>query len=507
VKKPYKLKLTKLEFLSSCDVPAQGDGARALLIKSADAFELRAKVVKTDDALGLIFGYAFSTSLDGGKTPHVDCQDDAIDPDFLKTVTEFIEAGGKTDVNHDFESDGKIVYAWPLLPEINAAMGITSEKMGLAVAVKPSAETYKRFQSGELTGFSIAGTGIREPLEETKRASRVVKATLYTTEVDGHAHSIECCEDGSFYLSWATAAGADNGHTHAIVFEGGKLVILADSGHSHELAEGQPGVAVVPADALVIVAARAPKKTDASKSTPPIAPRSVNPQVKETAVDKDQIIADLTKRLERSDKIAKMSGAHKAHYDTLTGDDAEAFLAKSNADRETVVKAARDADAAKNEVVYTSLAGEVFTKRDDARLVASVKRGDELEKAREAESIAKQAKETIGNLAGSDAVHQLIVRSLVKSGAPQTDIDAALTAMKGWASESRVGKRAPGSGGEEIVDTGPQAELDKLVAKHAADHKVDERTARLAVVKTAEGRALYNQLEDLRKRNALGARN
>jgi hypothetical protein len=44
-KKPYKLKLTKLEFLSSsCDVPAQGVGGAALMVKSNDAFTLAAKV-------------------------------------------------------------------------------------------------------------------------------------------------------------------------------------------------------------------------------------------------------------------------------------------------------------------------------------------------------------------------------------------------------------------------------------------------------------------------------
>lgn len=46
-----------------------------------------------------------------------------------------------------------------------------------------------------------------------------------------------------------------------------------------------------------------------------------------------------------------------------------------------------------------------------------------------------------------------------------------------------------------------QGKFDALVAKHAAIAKVDERTARLAVVATAEGRALYAEAE-LDKRDA-----
>jgi hypothetical protein len=78
-------------------------------------------------------------------------------------------------------------------------MGIEANVVGLAVAVKPSAETYAKFKSGELTGFSIAGTGIREPLEKAKSPlglhlhhgrSSVIKATLYTDEQMGHQHTV-----------------------------------------------------------------------------------------------------------------------------------------------------------------------------------------------------------------------------------------------------------------------------------------------------------------------------
>lgn len=164
----FKLKIKSLKFLSAVDAPAQADAARALLLKRAgahDEVKLTARTVKTMDELGLVFGYAFASSLDGGETPYVDLQRDAIEPDFLKAAMEFIEAGGATDVNHDRDQDGRVVFAWPLVPEINEAMGITAKTVGLAVAVKPSAETFEAFKRGDLTGFSIDGIGIREEMK------------------------------------------------------------------------------------------------------------------------------------------------------------------------------------------------------------------------------------------------------------------------------------------------------------------------------------------------------
>ena len=164
---PRKLKIKSLQYLSAVGNPAQGDGARALLLKSGDAgdIELTLRVTKTDSSLGLVFGHAFASSLDGGDNPHVDLQQDAIDPDFLEAAMDWIEGGGATDVNHDGDQDGRVIFAWPLVPEINSALGIESDTVGLAVAIKPSPETFARFASGELQGFSIAGTGERSDLD------------------------------------------------------------------------------------------------------------------------------------------------------------------------------------------------------------------------------------------------------------------------------------------------------------------------------------------------------
>lgn len=520
-KGPYKLKLTKLQWLSSVDAPAQGDGARALLIKRKgphEEIEFSARVSKLNDELGLVFGHAFSSSLDGGATLHVDYQEDAIDPDFIKTAMEFMEAGGPTDVNHDCAPDGRIVFAWPLVPEVNAAMGIKSDVIGLAIAVKPSAETYAKFKSGELAGFSLYGTGTREPLGKQHKEpvtlksapTRVVKGSLYTDEVDGHQHEICVYDDGSFYVRYATAAGAEREHSHGIVYENGALTILADSGHSHVLADGQPSVAVVPADAIVVVAARDTRAGSASKSTRPTAPQQSGPTTEETmsnTPDLSKQLADLTKQNERLARIAKMSGAHKAHFDTLTGDDAEAFLAKSTADRETVVQKALEDDqpiwtGEVTKVAVRKRDGELalmLAKQNEMNAVALAKREAEIEKA----EVASIAKAHLGKLAGDDETHAYIVASVRKGGGSAELVTKALTAMKGWNEIATVKATAPGSDGAGTgTATGsgdPMEALEKGLVAFAKANSITKNvwTDGLAkFVKTDEGAALKRAVDE-----------
>src|SRR5690606_34325371 len=139
-----------------------------------------------------------------------------------------------------------------------------TDTTGLMVAIKPSPDVLAKFKSGEYTGLSIAGIGERI---EVKSAGRVQKAQRYTDEQLGHQHKGCVYEDGPLDVEYATMEGAEYGHSHGIVFEDGKLTILADSGHTHELAEGQPGIAVVPADAIVVVQARATSDTTITTNT------------------------------------------------------------------------------------------------------------------------------------------------------------------------------------------------------------------------------------------------
>ncbi|HET9893241.1 MAG TPA: hypothetical protein VFQ42_22375 [Mycobacterium sp.] len=166
----FRLRIKSLKFISAVDAGAQGPIANVALIKRApagaagDDIDATCHVYKLDEKLGLVFGWALATSLDGGATPHVDLQKDAIvgDDELIKIAAEFMEASAANDVLHDENPDGKIVFAMPLTKAVCAALGIQSDTHGLAIAMKPSPETFKRFLSKELNAFSIGGVGERE---------------------------------------------------------------------------------------------------------------------------------------------------------------------------------------------------------------------------------------------------------------------------------------------------------------------------------------------------------
>lgn len=175
----YRLRIKSLKFISAVDAGAQGPIANVALIKRAPAGDdvtATCRVFKIDEKLGLVFGWALATTLDGGKTPHIDLQNDAIvgGDELIKIAADFMEESAKSDVLHDENPDGKIVFAMPLTKDVKSALGVTSDIEGLAIAMKPSPETFKRFVAKELNAFSIGGIGDRTPV--TKAGQQVCKS-------------------------------------------------------------------------------------------------------------------------------------------------------------------------------------------------------------------------------------------------------------------------------------------------------------------------------------------
>ncbi len=124
-------------------------------------FNSEATVLKTDDRLGLVMGFAIVCT-DKGK-PYVDTQGDHIpEAAMLKAATDFMEDNRTASVMHTGIDVGPVVFAWPLTQDIAAALGIQTEKTGLLIGMKPAPEIYERFKSGEFTGFSIGGKRITD---------------------------------------------------------------------------------------------------------------------------------------------------------------------------------------------------------------------------------------------------------------------------------------------------------------------------------------------------------
>ena len=119
-------------------------------------------ILKVDESLGLVFGFAIVCKEDG--EPFFDVQDDHIPEDgMLKAATDFMIHSRVAKEMHAGDQIGDILFAFPLTTEIAAALDIVTKRTGLLIAMKPdSPEMLKRFASGELTGFSIGGKRIKD---------------------------------------------------------------------------------------------------------------------------------------------------------------------------------------------------------------------------------------------------------------------------------------------------------------------------------------------------------
>ena len=136
-------------------------------------FEIRAKIAKVDDSLGLVLGWGIVCT-EGGE-PYFDVQGDHIPEDaMLEAVTDFMKSARVAGVQHERNDAGEpvqagtIVHSFPLTAEIAKVYGITCAKTGWMVAMAPDDDVLEKFRDGTFTGFSIGGSRlIDEPVAET----------------------------------------------------------------------------------------------------------------------------------------------------------------------------------------------------------------------------------------------------------------------------------------------------------------------------------------------------
>jgi len=126
-----------------------------------------AQVGKVNKKLGLVFGYAIVSKINGED--YYDLHGDHIPEDsMLKASMEFMKSYRVSGDMHQRDGDGNpvqdgnVVFAFPMTKEIADSLNITVEKTGLLVAIQPSAEVLAKFETGEYTGFSIGGRRIKD---------------------------------------------------------------------------------------------------------------------------------------------------------------------------------------------------------------------------------------------------------------------------------------------------------------------------------------------------------
>lgn len=128
----------------------------------ADKFECGAEVVKVDESLGLVMGFAIVCE-EGGE-PYFDVQGDHIPEDaMLKASLDFMRNSRTAMEMHAGDGKGSVVFAWPMTKDIAKAFGILTDRTGLMIAVRPDdPEMLEKFKNGTFTGFSIGGLRLED---------------------------------------------------------------------------------------------------------------------------------------------------------------------------------------------------------------------------------------------------------------------------------------------------------------------------------------------------------
>lgn len=200
--------------------------------------------------------------------------------------------------------------------------------------------------------------------------------------------------------------------------------------------------------------------------------------------------------LAKANKLAALSDVEKAHYNTLADDAAkDAFLAKSADDRKAVLAKAAEADP----VVYKSVAGIEYRKSAGETVIALAKQNDELAKgiavekaARENAELEKRASDEFKNLPGTLTEKAALLKSL-ESIPDEATRKAAIAAVKAGDTAIASAFTRKGAGGGSSESSSASDQLDTLAKKYASDNKTDYSKAYQAVIKTDEGKKLYEQ--------------
>lgn len=124
--------------------------------------DITATVAKVDESLGLVFGWAIVSKVDGKE--YTDTQGDHIPEEVaLKAIAKFMEGDRVAKAMHAGERIGQVVMAFPMTEEIMKSLGVQSEKTGVVVAMKPdSAAVLKLYSDKKYLGFSIGGRATYE---------------------------------------------------------------------------------------------------------------------------------------------------------------------------------------------------------------------------------------------------------------------------------------------------------------------------------------------------------
>jgi putative serine protease XkdF len=138
------------------------------MLKSTDSQGRSARVMKVDEGLGLVIGWAIICTVE--DEPYFDKQGDYLpDSAMLEASTDFMLNSRVAKEMHVGDEKGTVVFAWPMTAEIAKAFDIEVNQTGLMIAMKPdNEEMLEKFRDGTYNGFSIGGKRLADYTEEVE---------------------------------------------------------------------------------------------------------------------------------------------------------------------------------------------------------------------------------------------------------------------------------------------------------------------------------------------------
>lgn len=388
---------------------------------------------------------------------------------------------------------------------------------------------------------------------KAQKSAGVEKSVRMLSDEDGHTHILDdSCMD--YHTSYEKAPEDDCGHSHPWVKNlDGSIVIGMADGHTHELLPdsitvkrefsaderaslAEEGVAMsdgsfpikTKADlenavsafgraknksAVANHIARRAKALGASDMLPTegaladamskaaaggetrnVKENDMNEQEKAALEAANKRATDAEAALAIAKAFGALNDAERKYHDAQDEKGKAEFLGKSASERQSVLAKT----AGENPVVYTTSEGAEFRKNDDPRLVTMAKQGDADRKvAREAQAalseqtLAKRAEAELKHLPGELPVKVALLKA-VDSIADESARKGALELLK--ANNEAMSKAFERQGTASAPAGGTtNDQLEVLAKKHATDYKVDIVKARVAVLESPEGQALYAQ--------------
>lgn len=227
----------------------------------------------------------------------------------------------------------------------------------------------------------------------------------------------------------------------------------------------------------------------------------MTPEEKAAADKLEKANKELIAKNERLEKVAKLSGGVKAHFDKLSDEDEiVAFLALSDdeqkAEVDKIEKAKTDADP----VVYKTTAGVELRKSDGLALIEMAKQNDlqakenaDLKKKLEDQDLRKRAGTELEFMPGTIETRMSMLKS-IDGIEDEKERKLAHESLKAQNESMSVAFKERGTGDAPPADGSAQASLDALAKKaQEADPKLTIEQAHAKVLDTSEGAKLYEK--------------